>query len=298
MSIRIDVDERSGFCTGVIKAVKAAEKHIGNEGRLFSLGELVHNPEEVKRLGHMGLDPVSYEEFESLNGTSVLIRAHGEPPETFRKAEEQNIRLIDATCPIVRNLQKKILDRYTALRGKEGSILIFGKSSHPEVRALVGQTGGNAIVVRDPATLNDLELKSPVFLYSQTTMNLGEYGKFRESLENRMIELGMDPGRELHVHDTICRQVSSREKYLEDFVRQYDLVFFVSGKESSNGKALYQVCRAVNENTHFISNPQESDAIDLEGIRSIGICGATSTPGWLLSGVKARLERRLNISES
>ncbi len=294
--IRIDVDEQSGFCTGVIKAVNAAENHLVGNNELCSLGELVHNPEEVKRLKGRGLNPVTYEEFDRLKNTTVLIRAHGEPPETYRKGKEKNIRFIDATCPIVKKLQKQIRDCYTALRGKEGSILIFGKSSHPEIRALLGQTDGNAIVARDPGELAALELKSPVFLFSQTTMNLREYDFFHESLRNRMSELGLDPEGDLHIYDTVCRQVSSREKYLEDFVSRYNLVLFVSGKESSNGKALYKVCREINKNTHFISSPGESDAYPLEGIVSIGICGATSTPRWLLSDVKARLRERINIT--
>jgi 4-hydroxy-3-methylbut-2-enyl diphosphate reductase len=298
MRIRIDVDDKSGFCTGVIKAVKAAEKHIESEGRLCSLGELVHNPEEVRRLGQMGLEPITYDEFDKLQDITVLIRAHGEPPETFRKAAEKNINLIDATCPIVRNLQRKILDSYNTTGGRKGKILIFGKSNHPEVRALVGQTGGDAIVVRDAAELQELELLPPVYLFSQTTMKLGEYDEFKDALKDRMRELGLDPGRDLRIHDTICRQVSSREKYLENFVRQYDLVLFVSGKESSNGRALFRVCKEANENTHFISKPEESDPVELDGIRSIGICGATSTPGWLLSDVKKRLKQRLDLSES
>ncbi|MCK4751260.1 MAG: 4-hydroxy-3-methylbut-2-enyl diphosphate reductase, partial [Bacteroidales bacterium] len=271
--IRIEVDKRSGFCTGIIKAVKTSEEYLGNNDALYTLGELVHNPEEVKRLKDMGLDPVSYEEFERLEDTTVLIRAHGEPPATFSKARQQNIRLIDATCPIVKNLQKKIRDCYTALRVKEGSILIFGKSSHPEVRALVAQTEGSAIVVRDPGELSTLDLESPVNLFSQTTMNLEEYSQFQEALKKRMIELGMNQGNDLRTYNTVCKQVSSREKYLTEFVAGYDLVFFVSGKESSNGKVLYEVCRKVNKHTCFISNPEESDSVPLENISSIGICG-------------------------
>jgi len=294
--IKIEVDKRSGFCTGVIKAVRTSEEYLGNNDALFTLGELVHNPEAVKRLKHMGLDPVSYEEFEKLEDTTVLIRAHGEPPSTFSKAKQQNIRLIDATCPIVKNLQKKIRDSYSALRGKEGSILIFGKSSHPEVKALVGQTEGSAIVVRNPGELSTLDLESPVKLFSQTTMNLEEYSQFQEALEKRMLTLGMNPEKDLRTYNTVCKQVSSREKYLTEFVAGYDLVFFVSGKESSNGKVLFEVCRKVNEHTYFISNPEESNSISLDDISSIGICGATSTPGWLLETVKTRLRERLHIS--
>jgi len=296
--IRIDVDERSGFCTGVIKAVKAAEDHLETGGKICSLGELVHNPEEVNRLRAKGLKSVSYEEFDNLEDETVLIRAHGEPNETYRKAAEQNIRLIDATCPIVHKLKLQIRDSFTALRGNEGSILIFGKTNHPEVRALVGQTEGNAFVMRNPGELSSLDMKAPVYLFSQTTMNKKEYGLFQDSLKKRMNELGLFPQKDLHIHDTICRQVSSRENILRDFVARYDLVFFVSGKKSSNGKALYQVCKEINKNTYLISNPEESESTPLKGIESIGICGATSTPGWLLADVKKRLLARLNIGLS
>ena len=282
----------------MIKAVKTAEEHLETSAELCSLGELVHNPEEVKRLNDKGLHPVSYEEFDKLKDATVLIRAHGEPPETYHESSDRNIRIIDATCPIVKRLQQQIRDSYTALSGKGGSILIFGKSSHPEVRALLGQTEGNAIVVRYPGELSDFKLNAPVILFSQTTMNVKEYDLFQESLRNRMSELGLDTQKELHVHNTICRQVSSRENYLRDFVSRYDLVFFVSGKESSNGKALFKVCREINKYTQFISSPVESDAFPLERIESIGICGATSTPGWLLSEVKARLQDRLKITGS
>jgi 4-hydroxy-3-methylbut-2-enyl diphosphate reductase len=296
--IRIEVDEKSGFCTGVIKAVKTAENKLKISGTLCSLGELVHNPEEVRRLKSLGLDSVSYEEFDRLENTTVLIRAHGEPPETFEKARKQNILLIDATCPIVKKLQKQIWEAYNTIRGKQGSLLIFGKSSHPEVMALVGQTEGYAIVLRENRELETVYLVPPVFLFSQTTMNLDEYSNFQEYLRKRMRTMKLDPDRDLHIHNTVCAQVSSREKQLRDFVVRHDLVFFVSGKKSSNGKALYKICRSINKNTHFISNPEESDMIDLAGIETIGICGATSTPDWLLSAVKKRLRKRMNITET
>lgn len=294
--IRIDVDEHSGFCTGVISAVNAAEAYLREHEKLQSLGELVHNSEEVDRLKGAGLESISYEEFNALKNTCVLIRAHGEPPETFLKAGEQNISLIDATCPIVLNLQKKIREAYSASRGKKGSILIFGKSSHPEVRALMGQTEGNALVVREPGELASLDLNSPVSLFSQTTMNQHEYSLFQDAVKTLMASIGMDPEKNLQVYQTVCRQVSSREEYLREFVTRYDLVLFVSGRESSNGKALYGICKEKNTDTYFISKPEESDAIRLDGIGSIGICGATSTPAWLLSSVKERLENRIRIS--
>lgn len=291
--IRIEVDERSGFCTGVIKAVKKAEGYLAGNESLFSLGELVHNPQEVGRLAEMGLNPLTYEEFDGLQKATVLIRAHGEPPETYKEAEARNINLIDATCPIVKRLQDKIRDCYNGLLGKEGSILIFGKSSHPEVRALVGQTAGKAMVMRHPEELSNAPLKSPVHLFSQTTMNLDDFDRFAETLRKRMVMLDLDPDKELSVNNTVCRQVSSREDYLKEFVSRFDLVFFVSGRQSSNGKALYELCRKVNGNTHFISEPSESDSFSLEGVGSIGICGATSSPAWLLTAVKGRLEDRI-----
>jgi 4-hydroxy-3-methylbut-2-enyl diphosphate reductase len=296
--IRIEVDRGSGFCTGVVRAVKKAEQYLQKEGRLYSLGELVHNPLEVERLRGLGLEPVTYEEFEDLENTDVLIRAHGEPPETYRKARDRNIRLIDATCPIVLNLQKKIRESYSAPDGKRGSILIYGKANHPEVRALLGQIGGQATVVTGQEQLDKLELNPPVVLFSQTTMNEGQFNALCDALRRTMVESGMDPGKELKVHHTICRQVASREGYLREFVAEYDLVFFVSGRESSNGRALFQVCREVNTNTHFISHPEESDRFDLNGVSTIGICGATSSPSWLLDELSVRLRDRLKITGS
>ena len=291
--IRIEVDERSGFCSGVIKAVRTAEGHMESGCGLLSLGELVHNPLEVERLRARGLEPVSYGEFRDLENATVMIRAHGEPPETYRIARERNIKLVDATCPIVRNLQKKIRNCWESGEGKKGSILIFGKQGHPEVRALVGQTEGNALVVREGVELEKIDLKTPVHLFSQTTMDPRDFGLFQEALREILRRRGADPEKDLRVYDTICRQVSQREKYLESFVDRFDLVFFVSGKQSSNGKALYSACRKVNENTHFISSPEESDAVPLKRIGSVGICGATSTPAWLLAAVRERLLDRL-----
>jgi 4-hydroxy-3-methylbut-2-enyl diphosphate reductase len=296
--VKIEVDDQSGFCTGVVRAVEAAEKHLGEHGKLYSLGELVHNPAEVARLSGLGLQPVNYHEFDKLKDTTVLIRAHGEPTETFRRARENRINLIDATCPIVLKLQERIRNTYNKVMRDGGSILLFGKSNHPEVRALLGQTGGTAIVVRDTRKLADLELKAPVYLYSQTTMNPGEYDGFFEFLKLHLRESGMDPEKDLNIQHTICGQVSSRDRHLREFVAHYDLVLFVSGKESSNGRALYKVCMEVNSNTYFISSARESDPISLAGVNSIGICGATSTPHWLLKEVKEHLEERLKITGS
>ncbi len=295
--IRIEVDNSSGFCTGVVKAVKAAEKILDQEGTLYSLGEIVHNPGEVERLRKKGLKPINYEEFSTLQDTTVLIRAHGEPPETFMHAADHNIRLIDATCPIVLKLQNQIREQIEEFGDDQGSILIFGKSDHPEVRALVGQTKGRARVVRRPEDLDDNNIRPPLSLFSQTTMNTLEYARFQLVLKNYMREQGWDPDRDLIVSHSICGQVSSRDSRIREFGAKFDLVFFVSGKNSSNGKVLFEACREVNKNTFFISSPEESDEVVLKDATSIGICGATSSPIWLLSALKDRLSARLDINK-
>jgi 4-hydroxy-3-methylbut-2-enyl diphosphate reductase len=293
--IRIEIDMHSGFCTGVVNAVNTAEVNLENEGSLYSLGEIVHNAGEVERLREKGLQPITYEEFRSLRDATVLIRAHGEPPGTFRHAAKNNIRLIDATCPIVLKLQKQIREQVEAFGENQGSILIFGKSEHPEVRALVGQTGGKARVVRRVEDLEKNNIRPPLALFSQTTMNTLEYARFRQSLKEYMGLHGWDAERELVVYHSICGQVSSRDSRIREFGARFDLVFFVSGKNSSNGKALFESCREVNKNSYFISSPGESDEIELKDVTSIGICGATSSPMWLLSAVKDRLSARLNL---
>lgn len=292
--IRIEVDNSSGFCTGVVKAVKAAEENLDKESILYSLGEIVHNAGEVGRLQEKGLKPINYEEFSTLQDSTVLIRAHGEPPETFSYAADNNIRLIDATCPIVLKLQKQIREQIEEFGENQGSILIFGKVDHPEVKALVGQTEGKARVVRRPEDLDGHRIRPPLALFSQTTMNTLEYARFQQTLKDHMKEQGWDPDRELKVYHSICGQVSSRDSKIREFGAKFDLVFFVSGKNSSNGKVLFEACREVNKNTFFISSPEETDEVELRDVTSIGICGATSSPMWLLSAVKDRLSKRLN----
>jgi len=291
--MKITVDERSGFCTGVVRAVSRAEKGLAEVEKLYSLGKIVHNTEEVKRLGDMGLQPITHDEFKNLRNATVLIRAHGEPPDTFTTARENNINLIDATCPVVSRLQNKIRDKYMELNQRGGMVLIFGKTDHPEVKALVGQTGGETIVVREAGELGGLDLSRPVALFSQTTMKTGDFDSFLDKLRTEMSEQGADPSTMLEVQNSICGQVSSRDTWLRKFANEHDAVLFISGQESSNGKALFQVCREVNPFSYFISRPEEIEDIDLSGMASIGISGATSTPGWLIRDVEAYLKNRL-----
>lgn len=296
--IRIEIDDRSGFCTGVVKAVKTAEEILEHSGTVYSLGEIVHNAEEVDRLRNRGLKPINYEEFSTLQDATVLIRAHGEPPETFRQAAENNIRLIDATCPIVLKLQRQIREQVDAFSEDLGSILIFGKSDHPEVRALVGQSNGRAIVCRKPEDLDANIINPPLALFSQTTMNSLEYRRFQGTLKDLMRNRGWNPDRQLVIYHSICAQVSSRDSRIREFAAKYDLVFFVSGRNSSNGKILFEACKEVNMHSYFISSPEESDRVKLSGVKSIGICGATSSPQWLLTSLSERLSARLNINKS
>jgi 4-hydroxy-3-methylbut-2-enyl diphosphate reductase len=296
--VRIEIDKKSGFCTGVQRAVRLAEKTLGERDELNSLGPLVHNTSEVNRLEGMGLGSISYGEFNRLDHTPVLIRAHGEPPSTYLDAAERNIELIDATCPIVRRLQEKIRETYHSMQQGGGSILIFGKQDHPEVRALVGQTEGKAFIVRDPSDLETLDLQAPVALFSQTTMITSEFEDFTGKLKGYLSDRGMGKEGDLTVNNTICGQVSSREPHLQKFVSEFDLILFVSGRESSNGRALFEVCRQVNANSFFISDPAEAGNIDIEGIESIGICGATSTPEWQMEAVRSRILDRAKITSS
>ena len=287
--MKITVDRRSGFCTGVVRAVEKAEKQLGKAGKLYSLGKIVHNTAEMERLEELGLKSLSPEEFSELNDATVLIRAHGEPPRTFETAQENNITLIDATCPVVQRLQQKIRDRHALMKAEGGMVLIFGKKDHPEVKALVGQTHGEAVVARAPEDIAGLDLRRPVALFSQTTMHQGEFDAFQSALRTNMRDQGADPEELLEVRNSICTQVSSRESTLRKFAGEHDAVLFVSGKESSNGKALFKTCREVNPDSYFITGPADIANINLEGKSSIGISGATSTPGWLISEVENHL---------
>lgn len=279
--IKVEIDAQSGFCGGVIRAIGKAEKYLENQPRLYSLGEMVHNEAELERLGAKGLISLRHEDMRRLSrGDTLLIRAHGEPPATYRKAEELGLNIIDCTCPVVLRLQAIILGAYQALNGK-GTIVIFGKIGHAEVLGLVGQVGGDAVVVENLAQLKEHirkgDIKPPVALFSQTTMNPAEY----EEICNYLTSEGID----LHVHNTICSQVADRHRLLADFARGHDAVVFVSGSQSSNGRVLFELCRSVNPRTYMAGTVKEIDAGWFKPSDSVGVCGATSTPKWLLEEV-------------
>jgi 4-hydroxy-3-methylbut-2-enyl diphosphate reductase len=254
--------------------------------KVYSLGPIVHNDKEVERLTGLGLESIDIEKFRKLRNCKVLIRAHGEPPETYLTAEKSNIAIIEATCPIVKILQSKIKNTWIEIRKTGGQIVIFGKPGHAEVVGLLGQTQNEGILVSGPDDLSKIDITKPVHLFAQTTMYVKDYRNFADLLRSKMINLGVtDPDKLLTINNTICGQVANREPHLRGFARKHDVLIFVSGKESSNGRMLYSVCKKINPDTHFISSTEEIDRSWFTGKKSAGICGATSTPKWLIEQV-------------
>lgn len=287
MRLKVEIEKHSGFCGGVIRAIGKAEKFLDEAGgrRLYSLGSIVHNEVELHRLGKKGLVTVSKDEMRGIPPSeTLLIRAHGEPPETYSSAERLGLTVIDCTCPVVLKLQQSIREAYKRVKPQEGQVVIFGKIGHAEVLGLLGQTGGDATVVEDlPMLLEALKdgairTDAPIEVFSQTTKSPSEYASVCNELSLRA-EAG------LRIHDTICSQVASRHKELSEFAGQHDVVVFVSGASSSNGKVLCDLCRSINRRTHHISEISEIDRKWFYEGDSVGVCGATSTPGWLLEKV-------------
>jgi len=278
-NLQVTIDQDSGFCFGVVYAIDMAEEILAEDGYLYCLGDIVHNDEEVERLKALGLRIIDHAHLKNLHNEKVLIRAHGEAPETYRVALENNITLIDASCPVVLKLQNRIKSSYDS----NEKILIFGKHGHAEVIGLQGQTNDEALVFQDIAELDNVELPHNITLYSQTTKSMEKFYSVKDELISR--------GYDLKANDTICRQVSNRDKDLPKFVARFDKIVFVSGRKSSNGKVLYEVCLKNNPNTYFISSANELDIAKFAPGDKVGIAGATSTPMWLMQDVKAALER-------
>ncbi|HOB82902.1 MAG TPA: 4-hydroxy-3-methylbut-2-enyl diphosphate reductase [Bacteroidales bacterium] len=283
----VETDDKSGFCFGVQNAVGIAEKALLKGEKVYSLGPIVHNDMEVNRLAGLGLITIDREKFGKLKDCNLLIRAHGEPPSTYLLAEKNNITIIDATCPIVKRLQLRIKNTWLAIRDQKGQIVIYGKQGHDEVVGLLGQTNNEAILISGPEDLSKIDFSGPVSLFSQTTMSRSSYDNIAELIRTGMKRAGIsDTDNFLKVHNTICGQVSGREPHLRDFAKKHDIIIFVSGKESSNGKLLYNVCKMVNPETYFVSSPGEIERSWFEGRKTAGICGATSTPKWLIEEIR------------
>lgn len=279
--INVEIDEHSGFCFGVTTAIRKAEEELQKGAPLYCLGDIVHNGMECDRLRELGLIAIDHEQFKQLRDVRVLLRAHGEPPETYALARERNIELIDATCPVVLNIQKRIKHEYTTSTDAAKQIIIYGQKGHAEVLGLVGQTEGNAIVIESIGEIDRIDFTRDIYLYSQTTKSLDEFRLIVETIKQRIT-----PDVTFEYYDTICRQVSNRLDNIRRFALSHDLILFVCGKKSSNGKVLYQECLKTNPNSYHIEGSHEIDFSLIRDGQSIGICGATSTPKWLMEQCK------------
>lgn len=289
--MKLSIDKGAGFCFGVVKAIETAERELERPGQLYCLGEIVHNQTEIARLKAKGLEIINHEQFRQMLDCKVLIRAHGEPPETYRIAEQNNIELIDASCPIVLKLQQRVAQSYEALKKQNGQVAIFGKQYHPEVIGLAGYAENEAIVISKPEDVDKMNKENPVHLYAQTTMNTEEFREVSSLLEKR---LNWKENIEFKSFDTICRQMANRVPDLKTFAKDRDVVVFVSGKNSSNGNYLFSVARSVNPETYFISDKTDLKPEWFKGKQNIGISGATSTPMWLMEEVGEEIERMKN----
>jgi 4-hydroxy-3-methylbut-2-enyl diphosphate reductase len=281
--LKIEIDSGSGFCFGVTTAIQKAEEELAKGNTLYCLGDIVHNGMECERLRNMGLITIDHEEMARLHDVTVLLRAHGEPPETYELARRNHIEIIDATCPVVLQLQKRIKKQYET---GAGQIVIFGKKGHAEVLGLVGQTHSDAIVIESFEEVKKLDFSRDIYLYSQTTKSLDEFHRIIEYIQQHI-----SSSATFKSFDTICRSVANRMPNISQFAARHDLILFVCGRKSSNGRVLFNECRRVNANTHLIEGPEEIDAAWLDGINTVGICGATSTPKWLMEQCQEKIRQ-------
>ena len=294
--LNVTIDRSSGFCWGVVRTIEIAEQELGNNRDIFSLGDVIHNPMEIERLRQKGLQTIKVADLESVRSKTVLIRAHWEPPSTYKRAEELGITIIDATCPVVTKVQERIRRFYT-----DGyQVVIFGKKDHAEVIGLVGQTNGEAIVIKSLEEIDRVALDRKTVLFSQTTMDKSTFYQLKEELRKRVKELIVgsieEEAIEFHAKDTICGQVSGRDKKIREFAQANDVVIFVAGRASSNGKVLFEITKEANSRTYFIEQPEELKAEWFEGITNVGITGATSTPQWLMERVKQMIETKIGAA--
>ena len=296
--MNINIDANSGFCFGVVYAIQMAEDELEENGKLYCLGDIVHNNMEVDRLKSKGLEIINHEQLKELKDAKVLIRAHGEPPSTYLIAAQNNIELIDASCPVVLKLQNRVRSGFDATEESGGQLVIFGKEGHAEVNGLVGQTGGKAIVVMTEADLDKIDYTKPIQLFSQTTKSTKGFMNLKKQIEDRIIAAGGDAKLSFEANDTLCRQVSNREPQLKVFAQNHDVIVFVSGQKSSNGRVLFETCKAENEKSYFISEPSELNPTWFENAQNIGICGATSTPMWLMESIQENIKNFENLIAS
>lgn len=296
--MKIEIDHNSGYCFGVEFAIQMAEDEMSTGEHLYCLGDIVHNRMEVERLYEKGLRIIDRDQLTTLKNTRVLIRAHGEPPETYQIALKNNIELIDASCPVVLKLQNRVKSAYDSVKDKNGQIVIYGKPGHAEVIGLTGQTGDDAIIISSVDDLDQIDFSRPVVLFSQTTKSTKGFYHIKEAIEQRIKDAkGTLVEGDLDANDSICRQVSNREPQMQVFASRHDVILFVAGKKSSNGKALYEVCRSTNERSYFVESEHDVELGWIKPKDSVGICGATSTPKWLMEQVATFLENSLLVEE-
>lgn len=291
--LKIEIDDNSGFCFGVTTAIKKAEEELSNGGTLYCLGDIVHNNIECDRLKRIGLITIDHDTYRKLHNAKVLLRAHGEPPETYEIAKRNNLELIDATCPVVLKLQQRIKQKWQETAEKQRQIIIHGQTGHAEVLGLVGQTRGEAIVIENIDQLDRIDNSKDTYIYSQTTKSLEGYKRIVSAIEERI-----SPNRECKSFNTVCGQVAGRMNGIGEFAKSHQLLFFVCGKKSSNGKILFNECKRVNPNSHQIESAEDIDLSLTNGVESIGICGATSTPKWLMENCKQAIIKYHNIKEN
>lgn len=293
--VEVEIDKGSGFCFGVVTAIESAERELKQTGTLYCLGDIVHNSLEMERLKALGLRTINHEQFALLRGEKVLLRAHGEPPSTYAVARQNHISIVDATCPVVLRLQRKVHKCYEETRNHPTQLVIYGKEGHAEVNGLVGQTGGAAIVLETPEDLGRLDFTRDIILFSQTTKPLDGFHEIVEEIQRRIKKAGTEAGVDVRFRyfDTICRQVVNRLPHIRRFASSHDRIYFVAGKKSSNGRMLFEECLKANPCSVFISGAEEITAQLPGEVQSIGVCGATSTPKWLMEEVAARI-RELN----
>jgi len=281
----VEIDQKSGFCFGVLNAIGKAEKTLNTDGLLYSLGHIVHNDLEVLRLQKIGLQIIDHDEFFKLKDCKVLIRAHGEPPSTYEYARKNNITLIDATCPVVLKLQQRVRKAAETMQEKNGQVVIFGHQGHAEVNGLLGQTNNQAIVIDNPEDYQNVDPARPLVLFSQTTKSVDDLKKLTDNILNQA------QNNQVEIHDTICRQVSNRVPHLQKFAVRFDVVVFVGGVRSSNAQVLFDICKKQNERSYFVSSPEDLQPEWFSEIEKVGICGATSTPQWLMEKVAERINQ-------
>ncbi|MEM7297403.1 MAG: 4-hydroxy-3-methylbut-2-enyl diphosphate reductase [Bacteroidota bacterium] len=294
--MKIEIDENSGYCFGVEFAIQMAEDEMEEGKELYSLGDIVHNSMEVERLYKKGLRTITRDDLQDLRDCKVLIRAHGEPPETYQIAIENNIELVDASCPVVLKLQYRVKNAYDQVKKKNGQLVIYGKPGHAEVIGLTGQTENEAIIVTGEEDLHKVDFSKPITLYSQTTKSTKGFYDLKEIIESKIEDSGLlSLAEDFSANDSICRQVSNREPHMEKFAQKHDVILFVAGRKSSNGKALHNVCLSINPRSYFIENENEIDLDWIQSEDSVGICGATSTPTWLMEQVADYLRKNDSV---